>query len=79
MQSIAPARDVTLRMTDLRELAPVERVARVGELIRDKAWTPFDLAQGPLMRTELLRVDEKEHVLFLNFHQIVYAIRRTRF
>ena len=73
MQSIAPARDVTLRMTDLRELAPAERVARVGELIRDKAWTPFDLAQGPLMRTELLRVDEKEHVLFLNFHQIVYA------
>jgi amino acid adenylation domain-containing protein len=72
MQFVAPERDVTLRMTDLRELAPAERVARVRELIEDKAWTPFDLAQGPLMRAELLRFDEKEHVLFLNFHHIVY-------
>jgi amino acid adenylation domain-containing protein len=72
MQVIAPGRDLTLRITDLCDLAPAERVARVGEFIRDKAWTPFDLSQGPLMRAELLRVNEKEHVLFLNFHHIVY-------
>ena len=72
MQFIAPARDVTLPVTDLRGLDSDERVSRAHRLIEDEAWTPFDLAQGPLMRTKLLRADEKEHVLFVNLHHTIH-------
>ncbi|HEX2092144.1 MAG TPA: amino acid adenylation domain-containing protein, partial [Longimicrobiaceae bacterium] len=33
--------------------------------------TPFDLARGPLLRTELLRMGEGEHVLVWGVHHIV--------
>jgi amino acid adenylation domain-containing protein len=72
MQFVAPARPVTLPITDLRELAAAERRSRARELIDTEALTPFDLAEGPLMRTKLLRTDDKEYVLFINFHHIIY-------
>src|SRR5262249_56319807 len=33
---------------------------------------PFDLARGPLVRASLVRLAEDEHVLFMNFHHIVF-------
>jgi amino acid adenylation domain-containing protein len=72
MQFIALARPVTLPITDLRELEPAERASRAREVIDGEAWRPFDLAQGPLIRTELLRTDDKEYVLFINVHHIIY-------
>jgi amino acid adenylation domain-containing protein len=72
MQCVAPPRHVTLPVTDLRELEPAERVSRAQRIIDDQAWIPFDLAEGPLMRTKLLRTDDQEHVLIVNFHHVIY-------
>jgi thioesterase domain-containing protein len=72
MQFIAPAWNVRIPAIDLRELPSTERVRRTRELIDDEAWTPFDLAQGPLMRIKLLRTDDEENVLVINFHQSIF-------
>ncbi|HEY9420438.1 MAG TPA: amino acid adenylation domain-containing protein, partial [Thermoanaerobaculia bacterium] len=42
-----------------------------GRLAAEEALRPFDLGQGPLLRTLLLREAEAEHILLLNMHHIV--------
>ncbi|HZC36458.1 MAG TPA: amino acid adenylation domain-containing protein [Chthoniobacterales bacterium] len=72
MQFIAPAQPVTLSIDDLRDLEPAERTAQARDIVEDEAWTPFDLSNGPLFRVKLLRTEDTEHVLVINFHHIVF-------
>jgi amino acid adenylation domain-containing protein len=71
MQCIAPARDVTLPITDLCGLEPAERREQEHRLIVEEAWRPFNLACGPLIRASLLRTADAEHVLLTNKHHII--------
>jgi amino acid adenylation domain-containing protein len=41
------------------------------DICRIDATTPFDLANGPLVRGKLIRLGEGEHILLLNMHHIV--------
>ena len=72
VQRIAPA-DVgfALDEQDLGELAAQQREERIAELGAAEARAPFDLAQGPLIRGRLLRLQDQEHVLLLTQHHIV--------
>ena len=45
---------------------------RAGELLRELNDRPFDLAAGPLLRTDLLRLGEREHILLLSVHHIAF-------
>jgi amino acid adenylation domain-containing protein len=56
---------------DLRNLPEPEREAEAQQLATEEARRPFDLAQGPLLRAILLRLDKEEHVLLLTMHHIV--------
>ncbi|MFD0737894.1 amino acid adenylation domain-containing protein [Lysobacter koreensis] len=56
---------------DLSALAPDARAAALGERLRAVVATPFDLEHGPLLRAELLRLADQEHVLLLTAHHIV--------
>src|SRR5262249_10240703 len=48
------------------------RAARLARLLAfEEGLRPFDLAQGPLLRGFLLRLDENDHVLALTMHHIV--------
>jgi amino acid adenylation domain-containing protein len=67
IQFVAPPQNVTLPITDLRGLEWSER-----SLIEAAAWIPFDLAEGPLIRASMLRVDDREHVLNINLHHIIF-------
>nr|QEO73952.1 condensation domain-containing protein [uncultured bacterium] len=40
-------------------------------VLREEVSTPFDLRQGPLLRTRLVRVAPEDHVLVLTLHHIV--------
>ena len=81
VQVIAPAltlpplvfgpRDQRLPIVDLRELSETEREAETRRLTSEEAQQPFDLAQGPLLRMVLLRLDEEEHVLLMTMHHII--------
>ncbi|MGX7827867.1 condensation domain-containing protein [Actinokineospora sp. 24-640] len=69
LTSVPPPR---LPVTDLSALPEAERTRRVDDLIRRAATRPFDLASGPLWRTQLLTLAPDDHVLLLTWHHIVF-------
>ncbi|MDR3670144.1 MAG: amino acid adenylation domain-containing protein, partial [Holophaga sp.] len=70
-QSIAPVLELALPLTDLSTLPAEEREQEALRLAQEDASTGFDLAQSPLIRFTLLRLDELEHVLLVNMHHII--------
>jgi len=71
VQRIARAGNWLLPVEDISQLALDER-ERVRKLrVREAAQTPFDIAQGPLMRTSLLRTGGSEHILLTTMHHII--------
>ncbi|ARU62958.1 hypothetical protein CBW65_19700 [Tumebacillus avium] len=71
MQVVLPDVSVAMPLLDLRRLPRDVRMDVAHLLAQEDANRPFDLAQGPLMRTTLLKLDEQEHVLLLNMHHII--------
>ncbi|MGB8507384.1 MAG: amino acid adenylation domain-containing protein, partial [Pyrinomonadaceae bacterium] len=70
-QVIHPPHPLPLPLTDLRHLPPAERDRRCSLLIEERARRPFDLIQGPVLRADLLRLGEQEHIALLVMHHIV--------
>ncbi|MDH5548253.1 MAG: amino acid adenylation domain-containing protein, partial [Gammaproteobacteria bacterium] len=62
---------IDLPVIDLSTLSQDEREAHVRMLAAADARKPFNLAQGPLLRMSVLRINEQHHVLLLNMHHIV--------
>lgn len=62
-----------LQVMDLsaEEGAVEARRERAGELASEALVAPFDLAEGPLIRAVLVRVEEEEHLLALAMQHIV--------
>jgi hypothetical protein len=58
-------------LIDLCALDQDAREAEVKRLAAEEAALPFDLERGPLLRTRLLRLGEREHVLLASMHHIV--------
>jgi hypothetical protein len=56
---------------DLTGRPESEREEEVQRLVSEEARRPFDLAQGPLFRSKLLRLSEDDHLLLLTMHHIV--------
>ncbi|GLH79078.1 hypothetical protein SSBR45G_39870 [Bradyrhizobium sp. SSBR45G] len=54
---------------DLRDRP--DREQRMGDLLDACRRRPFDLARGPLIRSELFRLGDDEHVVLLSLHHIV--------
>ncbi|HEU4323406.1 MAG TPA: amino acid adenylation domain-containing protein [Roseiflexaceae bacterium] len=71
VQVVRPAAPVALPLTDLADRPPAEREAAALALALSEAQQPFDLAEGPLLRAALLRLDTDAHLLVLNVHHIV--------
>ncbi|WP_210639699.1 non-ribosomal peptide synthase/polyketide synthase [Pseudomonas sp. Tri1] len=57
--------------TDFSHLPAVEREQAVRRAAEAQSLQPFDLSSGPLLRVELLKLDDQEHVLLLTLHHIV--------
>jgi amino acid adenylation domain-containing protein len=68
-QVIAPV--PALSMVELQAGSRREREVQMHTLEREEAERSFDLAQGPLVRATLVRLDAEEHVLLLTMHHIV--------
>ncbi|MEU3712017.1 non-ribosomal peptide synthetase [Streptomyces catenulae] len=67
---IAAEAEVPLPLTDLSALPTAERDAALDEAVTRAALAPFDLAHGPVLRAELIRLAEDDHALVLTFHHI---------
>ncbi len=63
---------VRLEVTDLSGLDPDKQQAELREFIDSAAVRPFSLADGPLLRTWLLRLADEEHVLLVVVHHVVF-------
>ncbi|WP_374586473.1 amino acid adenylation domain-containing protein, partial [Pseudoduganella sp.] len=71
-QVVAPAdAGFPLLVLDLTGLAGAERDAALERIAAEEAGRHFDLAQGPLVRGQLLKLGEHEHRLLVTQHHIV--------
>src|SRR5690606_19967878 len=71
MQVVRPELHVDLPVVDLRSLRGSDRDAEVLRIRTEEATRPFDLAEGPLLRTLLLRLEDARYLFLLSMHHIV--------
>ncbi|RKH14651.1 amino acid adenylation domain-containing protein [Corallococcus sp. CA053C] len=71
MQIIAPTGEVSLEVMDLQGLPESEREAEAQRRVVSLAQQPFQLEQGPLLRTVLMILGGGEQVLLVDQHHIV--------
>ena len=71
VQVIAPQLNVPLAFDDLRVPPSADEGAIGHQIIEEEMLHSFDLAQGPLIRTRLLRLAEPEYLLLISMHQVV--------
>ncbi|WNG57632.1 AMP-binding protein [Archangium gephyra] len=71
VQVISEEPRLAFSVEDLSELPEAEREAEARRRAEQEAQRPFDFEKGPLLRTKLLKLGEKEHVLVLVMHHIV--------
>lgn len=70
-QTIAPSGSMTVPLIDLSTLGETEKEAELARLLADEARENFDLANGPLTRVQLVKLDNDHHVLVFVAHHIV--------
>ena len=75
-QLIYPAAPLILPLTDvaqdLRMLPADRRELEIRRLLESEVQRPFDLKTGPLWRSRLLRLGDREHVLSFTMHHIIF-------
>jgi acyl-CoA synthetase (AMP-forming)/AMP-acid ligase II/acyl carrier protein len=71
VQVIAAQLTVPLTFDDLQALPASKKGIAAQRLVQDEVLRSFNLAQGPLLRTRLLRLREREHLLLITMHQVV--------
>jgi len=69
-QLIHPELEVPLAIHDLTDLPAEAALAEARRLSDVEADTPFDLAEGPLVRAALVRLRSDAHLLLLTVHHI---------
>ncbi|HET8844591.1 MAG TPA: amino acid adenylation domain-containing protein, partial [Ktedonobacteraceae bacterium] len=72
MQLIVPNLVMELGQEDLERTPAEQQEAEMLRLAKEEVKKSFDLAQGPLLRVRLLRLNAHEHVLFLSVHHIIF-------
>ncbi len=70
-QLVQPAAPVPMPLVDLSGLPAGERAERARQLTEADAQAPFDLRNGPLLRTSLLDLGDGEYRWLVNVHHIV--------
>ncbi|MFD0772072.1 non-ribosomal peptide synthase/polyketide synthase [Bacillus sp. CGMCC 1.60114] len=71
VQQIEPYAFRSIPKMDLTMLSPEDREAEVKRLIQQETEVPFDLDEGPLIRTSILQVGEEEWMLLCTLHHII--------
>jgi amino acid adenylation domain-containing protein len=72
IQIVAPFQPLTLTPIDLSTLPETERESAARQLVTAEVRKPFDLGQAPLMRVNLLRLSEQEHVVLFTVHHVIF-------
>ncbi len=70
-QKVNPPTEISFPVVDLRHLPQAEQDREVLRLGNEDVRQPFDLQNGPLVRTSLLRLSDLDWKLLLTVHQIL--------
>jgi len=70
-QVIDEPAEFKMSVVDVSKIPEQQREAEIQRLADQEAVWPFNLAQGPLVRAELLRIHEQDHVLLFTMHHII--------
>ena len=70
-QVIVSRRMGSLPVVDLSHLVAAKQESELHRLMQQEAQRPFDLAQGPLLRTTLIRQEPRTHFLLLTTHHMI--------
>ncbi|HEY0727647.1 MAG TPA: condensation domain-containing protein, partial [Pyrinomonadaceae bacterium] len=70
-QVIQPPRRFSLPLTDLSRLPAVEREAQAARLAQQETLRKFELAQGPLARPTLLKLNDEDHIVICTLCHII--------
>jgi amino acid adenylation domain-containing protein len=70
-QVVAAVVKLDLELIDLSSELEVELETSAQRVLQEEARRPFDLSQGPLIRSILVRLSAHEHILLVTMHHIV--------
>jgi acyl-CoA synthetase (AMP-forming)/AMP-acid ligase II/acyl carrier protein len=70
--TIAPSLTITLPIIDIRELSPSEKSLKSHDLIESNTLRPFDINYEPLIRTQLLHLEQDEYLLSFFINHIIF-------
>ena len=62
---------ISLPVIDLTELSEAARLQQAKRLATEEQGYPFNLEQGPLFRSRLIRLDENHHVITFTLHHVI--------
>ena len=71
VQVISPPHNVNLNVIDLSGFSKVAQADEVARQWRHEVETHFDLAEGPLWRAKLLRLEGAQHVALFTMHHAI--------
>ena len=71
VQVILPELRIPIPIQDLRLLDKAAQEEAVEAALRQEGEKPFNLAQGPLIRVQLLILSEQDHILLRTLHHII--------
>jgi amino acid adenylation domain-containing protein len=70
--TVADPEPITIPVEDLSGLEGPARESALRALLTDEVHTPIDLTGGPLWRVRVVRCDEREHILVITVHHIIF-------
>ena len=71
VQRILPVLELELAVIDLSSMGEADRLQWAEQLTNNEVQRPFDLAEGPLARFTLLRLEDELHILLIAKHHII--------
>ena len=70
-QIVHPFRERTFPLIDITDVPPEQLNARIYNLARREAATPFNLRTGPLLRVTFIKAADDDHVILFTMHHII--------
>ncbi len=71
VQVVSSSLNLPLAVVEIGDHPETERETETRRLVAEEAQRPFDLGRGPLLRAQLLRLDDDDHFFLVTMHHIV--------
>ena len=71
VQKILDPVEIALPLVDIRSYSAENKDQQIESAYHQEAQRAFDLSQGPLINTELFRLEDEKYLLLINAHHII--------